>query len=186
MDCIFATVDAVCRTEAIAHMGLAQIRHHTNPVVAQSLLVQLIAGALISGGVPLIATTFQLNSPYGHWQLVTPPWLQNATLLLYSDLWGGAFAAAFMSLLTSGHVEARFPWLLPLAPYLTRWLFAADKIDAQILKHVPYLPFRQAKAMGAAFLWMCLLLPVLLRRLRRAPRPPRTSRRSAKKGRKAA
>ncbi|WFD28868.1 hypothetical protein MNAN1_003883 [Malassezia nana] len=137
MDGILATIDAVCRTEAIAHMGLAQIRRHTNPVVAQSLLVQLIAGALISGGVPLIAATFQLHSPYGHWQLVTPPWLQNATLLLYADLWGGALAAAIMSLLTSGHVETRFPWLSPLAPFLTHWLFDTEKMDARMLKHVP-------------------------------------------------
>lgn len=181
VDLILAAIDAICRSEAIANMGLAQIRRHPNPLVAKSLLVQLIAGALISGGVPLLAATFQLHSPQGHWQLLTPPWLRDVSLLMYADLWGGALVALVMSLLTCGDVEARFPWLPRPAPRLARWLQAARKFDLHSVKNVPYLPHREAKAVGAALLFVCLLVPIVVRRLRRAPR---VTRRQVKKARK--
>ncbi|WFD24911.1 hypothetical protein MEQU1_003617 [Malassezia equina] len=181
VDLILAAIDAICRSEAIANMGLAQIRRHPNPLVAKSLLVQLISGALISGGVPLLAATFQLHSPQGHWQLLTPPWLRDVSLLMYADLWGGALVALVMSLLTSGDVEARFPWLPRPAPQLARWLQAARKFDLHSVKNVPYLPHREAKAVGAALLFVCLLVPIFVRQLRRAPR---VTRRQVKKARK--
>ncbi|WFD21258.1 hypothetical protein MCAP1_003519 [Malassezia caprae] len=181
VDVVLAAIDAVCRSEAIANMCLTQIRRHPNPLVAKSLFVQLIAGALISGGVPLIAATFQLHSPQGHWQLLTPPWLRNASLLMYADLWGGALVAVVMTLLTSGDVEARFPWLPRPAPRLALWLQAVRKLDLHSVKNVPYLPLREAKAVGAVVLFVCLLVPVGVRRLRR---PQRVPRRPAKKARK--
>jgi len=181
VDLVLAAIDAICRSEAIANMGVTQIRRHPNPLVAKSLLVQLVAGALISGGVPLIAATFQLHSPQGHWQLLTPPWLRDASLLMYADLWGGALTALVMTLLTSGDVEARFPWLPRPVPHLALWLQAARKLDLHSVKNMPYLPLREAKAVGAVLLFVCLLVPVAVRRLRR---PQRVPRRPAKKARK--
>ena len=181
IDLVVAAIDAICRSEAIANMGNTLIRQHSNPLVAKSLLVQILAGALISGGVPLIAATFQLHSPQGHWQLLTPPWLRDASLLMYADLWGGALVALVMTLLTSGDVEARFPWLPRPAPRLALWLQAARKLDLHSVKNMPYLPLREAKAVGAALLFVCLLVPVVVRRLGRPQRMPRRPARKARK-----
>lgn len=166
VDLLLAAIDAVCRSEGVVNVGLAQVQRHPNPVVAHSLLVQLVAGALISGGLPLLIATFQLHSPHGHWQLQTPAWLRRVDLLLFlPDLWGGVAVAFVHIVLRGGNIEARFPWLPPAAPVLAQWLSYPSHVNVHKVKNAQYLSLRETKAVGAAVLFVFLAVPVLYRHL---------------------
>lgn len=163
IDLSFACIDAVCRTEGIVNMGLVQVQRHPNPVIASSWFVQILAGALVSGGMPLIAATFQLHSPMGLWQLGTPAWVQQPHRLLYADLTGGAVASLLLLVLSSGHLDAKVPWMPRPSPSLAQWLSLRYKPDMHRVTHLPYLSLREAKALGTVALFLCLSLPILLR-----------------------
>lgn len=164
VDLATACIDAMCRIEGIVNVRLAQIQGHPNPVIAQSWFVQIIAGALVSGGVPLIAQTFQLHSPMGLWQMTTPAWIQQPSRLLYADLVGGAVVSFLMLVLTSGQIDAKMPWLPRPTPALARWLSLAHKPDMHRVPHLPYFSLREAKAICAVVLLICLVFPILRRR----------------------
>lgn len=188
MDILFSAIDAVCRSEGIANLGLAQVQRHPNPVVARSWLVQMLAGALLSGGLPLMVDAFQLSSPTGQWHWHTPAWMTDVRQLCMPDLVGGVVVAACLRGLTGGDVEASFPWLPPAAPWLASLLTRARDIDLKKAKNVPFLPLREAKAVGAAALFGILLGAVLVRHSARelqAWRAPRRKAPGRAKGRKA-
>lgn len=187
MDLGLAAVDAVCRSEAIANYALTQVKQHTNPAVAHSLFAQLIVGALLSGGVPLLVGVFHLNSPTGLWSFGTPPWVFNPSLLLYPDLLGGAVVPlVFLCLTTSGAEASSSFAFLQAAPVrqattsiLSRFFAVHPSIvdKEKPLGHIhslPYLSQREAKAVSALVLYMILALPIVLRHLAsKAPAPPK-------------
>ena len=162
-DLVLACIDAVCRTEGIVNLGLVQVQRHANPVIASSWFVQILAGALVSGGMPLIAATFHLHSPMGLWQMGTPAWVQQPSRLLHADLIGGAVASLLLLVLTSGHLDAKVPWIPRPSPTLVQWLSLRHKPDMHRVTHLPYLSLREAKALGTLTLFLCLTLPILFR-----------------------
>lgn len=161
-----AAIDAVCRTEAIANLGQSIAQHHPNAAVASSLGVQVMIGALVSGGVPLFASALNLSSPTGQWAIMMPSWLQRPSLLLYGDLWGGAAVALVLALLNRSDAQARFPWLSPAS--LASWLtmhpsHARHKSPLEHIHGLPYLSRREAKAVSVVTLLVFLIVPILVR-----------------------
>lgn len=150
--------------------------------MSQSLFAQLVVGALLSGGVPLLVGIFHLNSPAGLWSFGTPPWLQNPALLLYPDLWGGVVVPIVFLFLTSTAEE-------PAAPLAFLHGTAFRATTTEVLGHLlprrptlfaekpsgnhglPYLSQREAKAVSAMVLFAVLAIPIVLRHLA-AERPP--------------
>ena len=160
-----ACIDSLCRTEGMANVGLAQIQRHPHPVLAQSWTAQVIAGTLLAAGMPLIASAFQLHSPMGIWQLRTPAWIHEPSRLLYADLVGGATVSLLLLVLTSGNLHAKLPWLPRPTRSMARWLALSHKPDIHRSTHLPYLSAREAKAVCTAVFFVCLLVPIIHRRL---------------------
>lgn len=177
MDLLLASVDAVYRSEAIAHCALTQVLQHPNQAVSHSLFAQLVVGALLSGGVPLLVGVFHLNSPAGHWSFGTPPWVYNPSLLLYPDLLGGMVVPLVFLFLTSTGAEQ-------LAPFASLQGSAVDTTATHLLSRIlarrpaplaekpmgrralPYLAQREAKVVSALVLFVILAVPIVVRHAR--------------------
>lgn len=183
-DLVLAGIDATCRTEAIATYALTQVRLHPNPAVSHSLFAQVVVGALLSGGLPLLVGIFHLNSPAGLWSFGTPPWLHKPSLLLFPDLWGGMAVVLVLLFMTSSPEEPLIPVpLLHAAPLRETTTKVLSRVFAPhptrlIEKHagltsLPYLSLREAKAVSALVLFVILAVPLVLRhapvRARAAP-----------------
>lgn len=73
MDSIFAPIDAICRSGAIIG-ALSAVTNHPNPAVANSLLAQIIIGAVSSVGGGAAAGFFGVWDK--EWSLKTPAFLK--------------------------------------------------------------------------------------------------------------
>lgn len=173
-DLVLAAIDATCRTEAIATYALTQVRLHPNPAVSHSLFAQVVVGALLSGGLPLLVGIFHLNSPAGLWSFGTPPWLHKPSLLLFPDLWGGMAVVLVLLFMTSSPEEPLIPVpLLHAAPLRETTTKVLSRVFAPhptrlIEKHagltsLPYLSLREAKAVSALVLFVILAVPLVVR-----------------------
>ncbi|WFD34262.1 hypothetical protein MCUN1_001099 [Malassezia cuniculi] len=160
MDIVLCTIDALARTEGIVGLGFGMLAAHPDPRVANALTAKLFAGAILSGGIPLVAQAFQLTSPTGAWAPTAPAWLQRPALLLFPDLIGGVLLALVHVVLTHGaHAHAH-----------STVAIAAEKIfglpaPKEYIPYTPYLSLRQAKVVDALVLFVVLAVPALTRRL---------------------
>lgn len=73
VDTLFPAIDAICRSGAIIG-GVAAVKSHANPAVANSLLAQLIIGAVASVGGGAAAGFFGVWDK--EWSLKTPTFLK--------------------------------------------------------------------------------------------------------------
>lgn len=73
MDSVFAPIDAICRSGAIIG-ALNAVKTHQNPAVANSLLAQIIIGAVSSVGGGAAAGFFGVWDK--EWSLKTPAFLK--------------------------------------------------------------------------------------------------------------
>ncbi|WFD45128.1 hypothetical protein MPSI1_003805 [Malassezia psittaci] len=180
MDILLAAIDAICRSEAIASLASIKLRQHPDPSVSHSLFAQMMIGALISGGVPLLVGIFNLDSPAGLWSFGTPAWLQRPSLLLspLPDLIGGVIVSMLILLLTSSSKEqsaaAAFMHTYSVRQLVIHVLNSISRPRPSLLHeklaplhHLPYLSLREAKAISAIALFVILTVPALVRRVYR-------------------
>ncbi|WFD01091.1 hypothetical protein MYAM1_003852 [Malassezia yamatoensis] len=191
MDIFLATIDAVCRSEAIASLASMKLRQHPDPNVSHSVFAQMVIGALISGGLPLLVGIFNLDSPAGLWSFGIPAWLQRPSLLLspLPDLAGGVIVSMLVLLLTSSskepsaaaaflHTYSVRQWVIHLLNYVSRPRPSLLHEKLAPLHHLPYLSFREAKAISAIALFVILIVPTLVRRVSRVAPALKSSQKS--------
>lgn len=73
VDTLFPPIDAICRSAAII-AGIGMVQSHPNPALADSLLAQLIIGAVASVGGGAAAGFFGVWD--NEWSLKTPGFLK--------------------------------------------------------------------------------------------------------------
>lgn len=73
VDSVFPAIDAICRSGAIIG-GVGAVKNHANPAVANSLLAQIIIGAVSSVGGGAAAGFFGVWDK--EWSLKTPSFLK--------------------------------------------------------------------------------------------------------------
>ena len=96
VDTAFPIIDAICRSGAIVG-AISAVRAHSNPLVANSLLAQVIIGGVASVGGGAAAGFFGVWDK--EWSIKTPSFLKGGVLATM-DLWAGSVSAVIFGIAT--------------------------------------------------------------------------------------
>jgi len=99
VDSAFPAIDAICRSAAIIG-AMGAVKAHSNPNLANSLLAQIIIGAVSSVGGGAAAGFFGVWD--NEWSLKTPGFLKGGVIATM-DVWAGAVAAFIYGVATQSH-----------------------------------------------------------------------------------
>lgn len=116
LDTVLPLIDGATRTAAIA-AAVRLAARHSNPLVAGSLLFQIIAGTLAaSGGGQLAGTLSVFNPSVQGWSFTTPPFLKARNFVEAADVVAAAMGAAAYSCFSGSH-----PAWLPILTGSTKY-----------------------------------------------------------------
>ena len=160
IDLVFCAVDALARSEGIVNLGFGMLAAHPDSRISSALSAKLFTGALLSGGMPLVAQGFQLSSPVGAWGPTAPAWLQKPALLFFPDLIGGVVVALVHVILAHGmHADTHHTLASALS---TAFSWRAPKT---YIPYTPYLSLRETKVVDSVVLFSVLAVPAVIRRM---------------------
>ncbi|KAH9825062.1 hypothetical protein DFH28DRAFT_14491 [Melampsora americana] len=100
LDRLLPLPDALIRTATITS-AVDLVTHHREPAYAQSLLLQLIMGAIAASGGSTLAQSF--GTTQLTWRLARPDWMERPNTLGALDLWSGVLIAFVYGILQETH-----------------------------------------------------------------------------------
>jgi hypothetical protein len=178
LDTLFVSVDAFARVDGIAVLGVEVVRNHANPIVSNSPFAALLIGTGVGVGSLLMLGLISFEST--EWNLRTPLWLKNPSLLIGPDYISSFLATLAYYVLTSSRglaalanpssvapvLDVLHPYVLPILPYaaaITSGVIETLQIqsvpaattskETSILTSGPILSPAEARALGAAIVF---------------------------------
>lgn len=176
LDTVFVLVDAFARMDGIAVLGVEVVRNHSNPIVSNSPFAAILIGTGVGVGSLLMLGLISFEST--EWNLRTPLWLKNPSLLFGPDYISSFSATLAYYVLTSSKGLAALanlttvapvlhvlqPYILPILPYAAAITSGVlDSLQVQSISAIskektnltngPILSPAEARALGAAIVF---------------------------------